>query len=301
MVMYPIALDSTGDVVQATRAQPGTVYSCLLCGARMFRRTGPQGAEHFYHRDEGVCTGSETELHKVAKKIIVAAMDAARQGGSTYSAIARCEDCGDAIQRNDFGGETVTAVDEIRLPGTRRIPDVSFIEDGKTIAIVEIDVTNPLTPDKIAEYRTLDIPVFVVKPDRYSIWDLWKGIRTKRGVNIGLPCRWCAARQIREELYSPAEPNSIPKPTPTRLPPRTRERYVPPPKQRRTSDPSRPPGVFWTPTPEHPPEPVRPPSRQEQAGNAVRDFIAASWIDAALKREALKAKARRRRRWKYRR
>ncbi len=193
MVSYPYALDNEGRVIPVRQAMSGAMYSCLACKERLVPRHGLQVEWHYYHYVSGDCTSSESSLHRIAKRLIIAGVESARRAKTIYNAELTCTTCSTVIGRAEIKGVSHYALDEHYLTPKLR-PDISFlaIDSGEPFGTVEVVVSSPPSPDALAEYQREKIWCLIVKPTWDTVWTLRNGIRTNEGINIDVKCSKCA-------------------------------------------------------------------------------------------------------------
>ena len=165
-------------------------YRCLSCGDRLIPALGEKVAHHFRHKTEQACN-RETYLHRTAKLVFLEAFMAAVASGRPYLVHRpRAEVCRRHEAR--FGKtcsfrERMEPFDLTRWVSRARLeaPIDGFVadvllenEDGTVRLLIEMAVTHPCSPEKIASgLRIIEIPIH----DEESIALLKQGITLQGG------------------------------------------------------------------------------------------------------------------------
>jgi hypothetical protein len=256
MVEWSIALDGTGKIIHIDEATPSKSYECYDCVEPMYPRRGESGrAPHFYHQVASDCSSSETDLHKIAKELIIDGVEAIRGRDAVYLADVVCRRCGEVAHQTELKGTTAYAVPEI-YASPRLCPDVSFFDGNGLVATVEVVVTHPPSESALIEYQKIGIPAFIVTPTWRSVFLLRNGIRTVKGINVTDLCNRCSPKPI------------TPRPVPRAITPPPQKRYVAPKPPAQVIARSIP--DFDEPAA---PELVQPPLRRTKAPNFLERFI----------------------------
>lgn len=196
-IKYPLALDESGGLCDIETVSERGAFGCLNCQDPMVALLGSKRSHHFSHRPNGVCS-SESFLHKAAKRCVVEGFAAAKARGAEYKAGFRCASCGrhDYLDLTPYG---VACLAEYRLPNSEFRSDVAFLDDvGHVMLAVEVVVSNPPNPEKLAYYQRSGINVLIVRPEMHSVTWLRRNIYV---TEAPLPRHLCEYddRRIREE------------------------------------------------------------------------------------------------------
>ncbi len=207
VVKYQYATDQFGITVSIDDARRGNIYQCIGCDQRMVARRGEKVTHHFAHYRSSDCSGDETALHRIAKELIRSGYEQAGKGETEFRAVVDCAWV-DSFQphRALFNLRTVSneVVVERQLPDSPYIPDILLLKDGEPTVIVEVEVSNPLSPEKATFYEQRELPVLFVKPNWDNVWRLKRGVFADHTMHVRLFCTGhveSERKRIAQERY----------------------------------------------------------------------------------------------------
>jgi len=215
-VAVPVAVDEDGSLVAPADADPDRAYRCPGCGAGLVLRQGELRRPHFAHRRGDGC-GSESRLHRAAKRRIVEVVEAWLDGGGPRPCVARpcpvwsCD--GGVVQ--DLPSDVSAVADEVRLAdGT--IGDVVLYRGGDPCAVIEVKATHRVGGEKATR---LGLPWFEVEAEAVLERPYW-WVAVQDGL-AAFSCPACArraeasstgARVVRERARALAGRLAVPLP-----------------------------------------------------------------------------------------
>jgi len=184
-ILYPYALDHSGGVVEAERADRNGWFTCIGCGERVILKRGEIKVAHFAHWREVEGCGGETVLHKMAKAAIKYGIERAIKEKRAYGFSWVCSVC-----KMEHWGDLAISEREIRveaeLNGVR--PDLLAVsEKGKPLVAVEVIVSHSPEPEAVETYKRVRLPVVLVPVG----WDGLRGLSRELGRRevVNAPCR----------------------------------------------------------------------------------------------------------------
>jgi hypothetical protein len=192
------ALGPDGGLVPVSAVDPGVraalgPFSCPGCREPLLPRLGRERAHHFAHRPGATCplTAPETALHFNAKARLLELARLAVAGKLRVTLLARCPACRRADPR-DLGALGDEAGPEGAVGSLRA--DVLVRRGGRPALALEVVVTHPLGPEKVAALAAAGVPA--VEVDAAAGWER-EGATGAEVVPIRAvgfpPCGACAA------------------------------------------------------------------------------------------------------------
>ena len=146
ILKVPLALNESGNLLNAEEAQSGNKYHCPSCGGELLLRKGEINAHHFAHKASKACT-QETITHSTAKKLILNAINDWKTGKSSPPILKRkCQKC-NVILEQLLPEKVDSAVEELALPNGFRT-DIGLISRNEIVACIEIRVTHKVDEEK---------------------------------------------------------------------------------------------------------------------------------------------------------
>lgn len=146
----PIASDVHGRLVPPEEAAKGARYSCPSCEGDVDLHAGERKRRHFHHR-ASTCN-EETVLHVAAKRLVVQAVHAWREGGPAVAFVRRCaEDRCEETATQRLPKKVLRAVEEHRTP-SGYVVDVALLGPADlAVAAIEVVVTHEVDARKAFE------------------------------------------------------------------------------------------------------------------------------------------------------
>jgi Competence protein CoiA-like family len=144
----PLGIGDDDRLVSRTEATKGQRYRCPACLSPLLFKAGPIRADHFSHAPTLACH-PETVIHEAAKRIVAQVVADWQAGAGPQPLVAnRCAEClGEGIE--PLGGHVDGARVEQRL-ADGLVADVALLRGEVVVAVVEIQVTHAVDPDKAA-------------------------------------------------------------------------------------------------------------------------------------------------------
>ncbi len=199
MIQYPVALDSNGNLVSASKASKHQDYFCICrtCHGRMRLVEGPLVQPHFRHIDPIVYHSSETLLHEYTKHYIAQQINQSERFFISYYVEEKCckELCG--FDRNfcinqkynrwdikQYGFNKVEIEKDVKTEKGHFTPDVLIASNKypNDPIFIEVEVTHPCTVEKLhSGYRIIEIKL----PKDYNLMQHPLGIDSLKEGDIG--------------------------------------------------------------------------------------------------------------------
>lgn len=151
----PLARMACGALIRPADAAKDVVYLCPACPATLILRAGEKNARHFAHRPSSSCS-SESVKHKLAKLLIVEAVENWKIRGAPVPAIERaCDRCGArGAQRQPFPARVERAALEHTVQ-SGRVVDVALLAGDELLCGVEVCESNAVSADKAEDLGDL--------------------------------------------------------------------------------------------------------------------------------------------------
>lgn len=189
-ILYPYALDHSGNVAGADVADRNESFTCIGCGERMVLRRGKIKVAHFGHWPGVESCGGETVLHKMAKAAIKYGIERAIREKTPYSFTWYCSVC-----LKDHKGDLAVNEREIRveeqLNGIR--PDLLAVSmKGKPLVAIEVIVSHYPEPETVEVYERIGIPVVLVRVGWDELKELSKGLGRVEVLNTACRAKRCS-------------------------------------------------------------------------------------------------------------
>jgi ssDNA-binding Zn-finger/Zn-ribbon topoisomerase 1 len=146
MLKIPYGFDSMGKVHTPESATKEDTYYCPSCADALVLRKGEFKVAHFAHKATDSCS-LETITHRVAKRLIVHAIDEWKGGLAPSPIIVRrCEDCQSTIEQS-IPERVMHAREEVKLE-SGFIADVVIYDVANAVAAIEVRVSHAVDDRK---------------------------------------------------------------------------------------------------------------------------------------------------------
>lgn len=159
-ILYTIAKDKDGHLINASEAKKGDDFFCPLCNSELLlRKSGNTGKNskrpHFAHKALTPNCTPETALHFLAKNLIAEKIKNNIQNKASINFSWRCHFCGE-IHKGDLLKKAKDVKLEYGLSICR--PDIALFDDANRVyAVIEVVVTHKPEAAVIQYYKENNI------------------------------------------------------------------------------------------------------------------------------------------------
>ncbi|MGC8757805.1 MAG: competence protein CoiA family protein [Caldisericaceae bacterium] len=160
-ILFPVALNSKGELCYAREAPKGEKYYCTECKNEMILRRSETGIKrpHFAHKKLSPECYPETVLHNTYKKLLFERlMNAIKDNRPLYM------EWGCNICKGEHKVNLVENIDSVELEsylGDYK-PDIVLLKQGKPISVIEIIVTHELQENAEKYYTSEKISIIKI-------------------------------------------------------------------------------------------------------------------------------------------
>lgn len=159
-VLYTIAKNGEGDLVNAYDVSKGDQYSCPVCDTKLIlRKSGNTGRgakrPHFAHRALTQNCTPETALHFLFKTLVAEAIERSLRERQSRYFQWKCKYCDE-----EHSGNLMKRVSSIKVEHDLGVcqPDISFFSnDGRVFSVIEVVVTHKPEKHVLNYYQENDI------------------------------------------------------------------------------------------------------------------------------------------------
>lgn len=164
-ILYPMAIDTQGQLISAVLAMGKQEYTCIDCASRMVVRKGEKVQHHFAHFADTNITRAcnpESAIHKAGKRILREKISHALIAGNPIYFAWKCSCCDGDAQLNiiQYGN---WIAEEISLPQSLIRPDLTLYKDKSPKLAIEIVKSNYPSDEKIKYFTELNLASFIIE------------------------------------------------------------------------------------------------------------------------------------------
>ena len=203
-IQYPLALDSSAQLVHIFSASRTANYHCPSCSTRFTPRLGRERAWHFAHLPGGVRCDPDLILHTTAKYLIVQTFDKKKAANEDYPLIYNCPE-GHPREFSLTKWFDEAMLEYSLVESTRS--DVAFLSE-KAPAALEVVVTHDIEDSTLERYASALVPVFKVTPTWETIEDFGQAINCSEAFHVPSDrCALCREASLMERHLARVLPN----------------------------------------------------------------------------------------------
>ena len=160
-ILFPVALNSKGELCFAKEAPKGEKYFCTECKNEMILRRSETGIKrpHFAHKKQSLECYPETVLHNTYKKLLFERLTKALRDKEPLYMEWDCSLC-----RGKHRVNLAENIDSVELESylDNYKPDIVLLRQGKPVSVIEIIVTHELQENIEKYYISKNISVIKI-------------------------------------------------------------------------------------------------------------------------------------------
>ena len=160
-ILFPVALNSKGELCFAKEAPKGEKYFCTECKNEMILRRSETGIKrpHFAHKKQSLECYPETVLHNTYKKLLFERLTKALRDKEPLYMEWDCSLC-----RGKHRVNLAENIDSVELESylDNYKPDIVLLRQGKPVSVIEIIVTHELQENAEKYYTSKGISVIKI-------------------------------------------------------------------------------------------------------------------------------------------
>jgi ssDNA-binding Zn-finger/Zn-ribbon topoisomerase 1 len=160
-ILFPVALNSKGELCFAREAVKGEKYYCTECKNEMILKKSETGKRrpHFAHKNLSPGCYPETVLHNTYKKLLYERLKNAIENNEPLYMEWDCKICQGRHRANLV--ENIDSVELESYLGDYK-PDIILLRQGKPISVIEIVVTHEVQENAEKYYTSQNISIIKI-------------------------------------------------------------------------------------------------------------------------------------------